>query len=176
MCEALTPIFSDKRKRKCSTKKRWGFPHRGLENHCSEEIGDRKKSKGGEFWWAFCPGLKMIGNGLPEPGSYFYVLLVSYLVICDEMLANVSALDLLGGRRTDFGEANVLEQWVLRRDLREVGRWWLLWRGTKGCGCGLWGGRRTISAQDTLLTVEKRMLFNNMCNIIHSLGKCIRIS
>lgn len=52
----------------------------------------------------------MTGNGLPEPGSYFYVLLVSYLVICDEMLANVSALGLLGGSRTDFGEANVLEQ------------------------------------------------------------------
>lgn len=26
MCEALTPIFSDKRKRKCSTKKGGGSP------------------------------------------------------------------------------------------------------------------------------------------------------
>ena len=55
----------------------------------------------------------------------------------------------------------------------EVG---LLWRGTKVCGCGLLGGRRAISVQDTWLGMEKRMVLNNMCNITHSLGKCIRIS
>lgn len=55
----------------------------------------------------------------------------------------------------------------------EVG---LLWRGTKGCGCGLWGGRMAISVQDTWLGMEKRTLLNNVCKITHSLGKCIRIS
>lgn len=58
------------------------------------------------------------------------------------------------------------------------GKWWgrLLWRGTKGCGCGLWGGRRAISVQDTWLGLEKRTLLNNVCTISHSLGKCIHIS
>lgn len=55
----------------------------------------------------------------------------------------------------------------------EVG---LLWRGTKVCGCGLLGGRRAISVQDTWLGMEKRMVLKNVCNITHSLGKCIRIS
>lgn len=41
----------------------------------------------------------MTGDGLPEPGSYFYVLLVSYSVIYGEMLASVRELGLLGSKQ-----------------------------------------------------------------------------
>lgn len=91
------------------------------------------------------------------------------------MLADVGAQASRGESRThrERPESLSTESGGEAQGSGEVG---LLWRGSKGCGCGLLGGRRAVSVQDTWLGVEKRMALNNVCNITHSLGKCIRSS
>lgn len=76
---------------------------------------------GGDFWWAFCPRLKRTGDGFPEPGSYFYVLLVSYWATYGEMLADGGAQASRGESRTHRERPVFLstESWG-----ESSGQWW----------------------------------------------------